>query len=613
MKSDKNNKILEKNRKILSWVNKVCPSYLPLMLLEEVIQAGRMFLNLYISALVVDGIIAKELEKRLFSLAITLVVANMIAALIQWAIDKVLIVKRRRVENGITVAMAKKSATMDYQVLENSATQDMVKRIEEGENYSGGINNYCSTVSNIFRYLISFVYAIFVLIPLFRAKITGNEKLFFANSIWANLLVIVAFGLIILLMYRLTVKLNKVQNQFFEAGVQNNRRFAYFTSYVTEYSRGKGVRIFDMYPMIHKKKKEYEDFERDLWKNETYEYIRLNRFEQVASVLCQILCYGYVGIKVIGGAITIGEMTLYVGVILNLYSYITSGMNIISWLMLVSQYLCNYVEYLELPNEKYDGTLPVEKRLDNEYELEFCDVSFHYPNNEDMILSHVNAKIHVGRKMAIVGKNGSGKSTFIKLLCRLYDPTEGKILLNGIDIRKYDYDEYRNLFGVVFQDFQLFSFSVAQNVAASVEYDEERVWSCLEQAGLKKRVEEMEKGIETVIYKQDDEGVEISGGEAQKLAIARALYRNAPVVILDEPTAALDPMAELEVYEKFDEMVEDKTAIYISHRMSSCRFCKNILVFDEGQIVQMGSHEELVQDEEGLYAELWNAQAQYYI
>ena len=280
---------------------------------------------------------------------------------------------------------------------------------------------------------------------------------------------------------------------------------------------------------------------------------------------------------------------------------------------MVSQYLCNYVEYLELPNEKYDGTLPVEKRLDNEYELEFRNVSFHYPNSKEMVLFNVNAKIHVGRKMAIVGKNGSGKSTFIKLLCRLYDPTEGEILLNGIDIRKYDYDEYRNLFGVVFQDFQLFSFSVAQNVAASVEYDEARVWSCLEQAGLKERVEEMEKGIETIIYKQEDEGVEISGGEAQKLAIARALYRNAPVVILDEPTAALDPMAELEVYEKFDEMVEDKTAIYISHRMSSCRFCKNILVFDEGQIVQMGSHEDLVQNEDGLYAKLWNAQAQYYV
>lgn len=609
----KTNGMLEKNKKILGWVHKVCPSYLPLMLLEEAIQAGRLFLNLTISALVVDGIVAKDSEEKLVKLALVLVVANMLAALIQWGIDKVLIVKRRRVENGITVAMAKKSITMDYQVLENSATQDMVKRIEEGENYSGGINNYCAIISNVFRYIISFIYAIFVLVPLFLAKVERDTELTFVNSIWVNIIVIVAFVLIVVCVYRLTIRLNKRQNEYFEEGVQSNRRFGYFSSYINDYAKGKSVRIFQMFPLISEKRHEYELLVRDIGSRQAREFIKINSFEQVISFLCQILCYGYVGMKAIGGAITIGEMTLYVGVIINLYSYVTSGMSIVSFVLLISQYLCNYVEYLELPNEKYDGTIPVEKRMDNEYELEFRDVSFHYPNSKEMVLSHVNAKIHVGKKMAIVGKNGSGKSTFIKLLCRLYDPTEGEILLNGIDIRKYDYDEYRNLFGVVFQDFRLFSFSVAQNVAAGVEYDEARVWQCLEQAGLRERVEEMEKGIETVIYKQGDEGVEISGGEAQKLAIARALYRNAPVVILDEPTAALDPMAELEVYEKFDEMVEDKTAIYISHRMSSCRFCKNILVFDDGQIVQMGSHEKLVQDSDGLYAKLWNAQAQYYV
>ena len=264
-----------------------------------------------------------------------------------------------------------------------------------------------------------------------------------------------------------------------------------------------------------------------------------------------------------------------------------------------------------MPNEKYDGTLPIEKRLDNDYELEFKNVSFHYPNNDDLVLKNITAKIHVGRKMAIVGRNGSGKSTFIKLLCRLYDPTEGEILLNGIDIKKYDYDEYRRIFGVVFQDFQLFSFSVAQNVAAGNNYDREKVREALGQAGLRERVEGMENGIETVIYKQEDEGVEISGGEAQKIAIARALYKDAPVVILDEPTAALDPVSELEIYERFDGMVKEKTAIYISHRMSSCRFCENILVFEGGNIVQMGSHQDLA-GQDGLYASLWRAQAQYY-
>lgn len=520
---EKTKGIIEKNKKIMKWVHKVCPSYLPLMLLEEAIKAGRVLLNLIISANVIDGIVAGSPEKKLITLVLILVTINMLAALLQWAIDKVLIVKRCRVSDGITVAMAEKSATMDYQVLENSATQDMLKRIEEGENYSGGINGYCANIANVFRYAISFIYAVVILVPLFRAKVEESLSFSLVNSIWANLIVIAAFIFIVFRMYRLTVKLNKMQNHYFEAGIQNNRKFGYFSSYINDYARGKSVRIFNMYPLIRKKSNEYANREKTLFSEQTHAFIKLNSKQQIAALFCWLLSYGYVGLKVIGGAITIGEMTLYVGIILNLYEYIVSGMSIISWLTLISQYLCNYVEYLELPNEKYDGTLPVEKRLDNEYELEFRDVSFHYPNSKDMVLSHVNAKIHVGKKMAIVGKNGSGKSTFIKLLCRLYDPTEGEILLNGIDIRKYDYDEYRNLFGVVFQDFQLFSFSVAQNVAASVEYDEERVWKCLEQAGLKERVKEMEKGIETVIYKQDDEGVEISGGEAQKLAIARAL------------------------------------------------------------------------------------------
>ena len=223
----------------------------------------------------------------------------------------------------------------------------------------------------------------------------------------------------------------------------------------------------------------------------------------------------------------------------------------------------------------------------------------------------MNQKIKIGTKTAIVGKNGAGKTTFIKLLCRLYEPTEGQILLNGIDIRYYDYKDYADLFAVVFQDFNLFSFSIAENVASNGSYDEARVIDCLNRAGFADRLAKLENGIKSNIYQQEEGGVEISGGEAQKIAIARALYKDAPLVILDEPTSALDPVSEYEIYKKFDEMVEDKTSIYISHRMSSCRFCDNILVFDDGQIVEHGTHDELV-EANGLYADLWNAQAQYY-
>ena len=609
--------IWQKNAKIIKWIHKECASYLPLMLLEEAIRTVRLYLNIWVSAQVVDRIVAGHSQEEITHLAFFLVMLSCVLALLQWGIDKVLIVMRRRVENGWKVSMARKSLTMDYQVLENGKTQDIVKQIEEGENYAGGINGYCQNLAWVSKCVLVVIYSVFALIPLFRAQVlpeSGLKKTLadVLNSGWIGAMVIVMFGVMVIYLYKLMKRITEVQNRNFECAIPNNRRFFYFKSYIMDYAKGKSVRIYNMLPLVMQKVKEVAENNRRLWDGEVQQLRRINVRHKGLFSICLLLAYLYVGLKVLGGAVSIGELAFYVGIIMNLFECISNTMDIVSFMMLKSEYLFNYVEYLDLPNEKYDGTLPVEKRLDNEYELEFRNVSFHYPNSEEMVLDHVNAKIHVGRKMAIVGPNGCGKSTFIKLLCRLYDPTEGEILLNGIDIRKYDYDEYRNLFGVVFQDFQLFAFSVAQNVAAGTDYDVDRVWSCLEQAGLKKRVTEWEKGMETAIYKQDDEGVEISGGEAQKLAIARALYRDAPVVILDEPTAALDPIAELEIYEKFNELVEDKTAIFISHRMSSCRFCKNILVFDGGQIVQMGSHEQLLENKEGLYTQLWNAQAQYY-
>lgn len=225
--------------------------------------------------------------------------------------------------------------------------------------------------------------------------------------------------------------------------------------------------------------------------------------------------------------------------------------------------------------------MTTEKRADRQYDVEFRDVSFRYPNaTEDAwALRHINLKFKVGSRLAVVGMNGSGKTTFIKLLCRLYDPTEGQILLNGIDIRKYRYDEYMRIFAVVFQDFRLFALPLGQNVAAGAHYGSERVMDCLSKADFGDRLKTLPDGLDTPLYKElDKNGVEVSGGEAQKIAIAG-----------------------------------DKTAVYISHRLSSCKFCDDIAVFDHGAIVQYGTHDQLVADENGKYYELWHAQAQYYV
>ena len=271
-----------------------------------------------------------------------------------------------------------------------------------------------------------------------------------------------------------------------------------------------------------------------------------------------------------------------------------------------------YLAYLDLKDVKKKGTIPVEKRRDGKFLIEFRNVSFRYPGTEKYVLKGMNVTLEIGERMALVGPNGSGKTTFIKLLCRLYDPTEGSILLNGVDIRKYDYQEYMQLFSVVFQDFQIFPFALGEYVAGSGQVERERAMDAIRRGGLEELLGKMPEGLNTMLNRDfSDQGVEISGGEAQKLAMARAIYKNAPFVILDEPTAALDPVAENEIYTRFHEIIGSKTALFISHRLSACRFSKEILVFENGNIIERGSHEEL-SEKPGLYRQMWQAQARYY-
>lgn len=331
------------------------------------------------------------------------------------------------------------------------------------------------------------------------------------------------------------------------------------------------------------------------------------------SVVLTGVVYLFVCLKAWAGAFGVGSVTQYVGAISSLFLGISDLLEQFGTMQANSEFLKTAFEFLDIPNKMYQGSLTTEKRSDRQYEVEFQDVSFQYPGTEIWALRHVSMKFKVGERLAVVGMNGSGKTTFIKLLCRLYDPTEGKILLNGIDIRKYKYEDYINIFSVVFQDFKLMALTLGENVAGSKQYDREAVTLSLKNAGFADRMERMPKGLETYLYKDlEKDGVEVSGGEAQKIAIARALYKDAPFIILDEPTAALDPIAEAEIYSKFNEIVGDKTAIYISHRLSSCKFCDEIAVFHNGSVVQQGTHESLVADESGKYYELWNAQAQYY-
>ncbi len=244
----------------------------------------------------------------------------------------------------------------------------------------------------------------------------------------------------------------------------------------------------------------------------------------------------------------------------------------------------------------------------------FHNVSFKYPDTDVYVLKNISIEIRSSEKVAIVGMNGSGKTTFVKLLCRLYDPCEGYITLNGINIREYEYEEYQKFFGIIFQDFQLFSFSLVENIACSECYNSEKVFKSLHKVGFYNKRNKGENGdLNMTLFKDINEnGVQISGGEGQKIAIARALYKEPSMYIMDEPTASLDPKSEYEIYSQMDDIVTKKGVIYISHRMASCRFSDIIYVIDKGRIIQKGNHNELMRENIGKYTELWNAQAKHY-
>ena len=376
------------------------------------------------------------------------------------------------------------------------------------------------------------------------------------------------------------------------------------------YKEGKDIRIYRAKPLVMGALRETE---RDhMVDGESRLQGRAGALDGIISGLLMGGSYIFIVLRALQGALSAGSVVLFASSIYQLCESLKLLARSRSEIFRNARRMESSLDYLELPGLLRDGPLSA-GQTEEAVDIEFRDVTFCYPGSRTPALSHVSMHLRPGEKIAVVGRNGSGKTTMIKLLCRLYDPQKGRILMNGKDIREYRYEEYLRMFSVVFQDFFLLALPLGENVAGAVEYDEERVRECLAKAGFGPRLARMEKGLQTSLYRiLAEDGVEISGGEAQKIALARALYKNAPMVILDEPTAALDPISEYEVYSGFRNLIGNRTALFISHRLSSCRFCDRILVFRDGQLVQEGTHEELLRDSRGLYSRMWEAQAQYY-
>lgn len=504
---------------------------------------------------------------------------------------------------------------MDYELVERSDIHDMRNTINQAENTGGiGLFLLLNETKNYFQQIFSLLISVVFLWSLFTSTSQTTSIAFNADSPW----IFIVFGVALVLFTVLSIKINEqtqetIMKLLLQGGMWINNAGEFFISQLMDYNSGKEIRLYKQQPIYQHNMRRMYDYTKSTLSKIAQSQNRTIVMVQVMSYLLLVSCYFWLVVKAMNGAITPGSIVQYAGAFTlfirefpNLLSSIQALINNVEGLKML-------FEFLNLKSNRHEGSLPVEKRLDNEYTLEVRDVSFSYPGSNELVLENVNLRFEISEKMAIVGMNGSGKTTLIKLICRLYDPTAGVILLNGIDIKKYDYQEYLRLLSVVFQDFHLYAFKLGSNVAASDDINEEETVAALKKVGFSKRLSTLSKQLDTYLYKNYDEsGIEFSGGEAQKIAMARSVYKAAPIVILDEPTAALDPLSEYEIYENFSEVIGNRTAIYISHRLSSCRFCDRIAVLDQGKLIQLGSHDELVEVKDGKYYELWNAQAQYY-
>ncbi len=588
----------------------------PTIFLANAISALTPYVVIYLSALILNELSSYRRPEYLWKLVILTVGVSGGLSLISAILRHVRNKEYEVFQVNYRKLFVDKAFEMDYQDISDQETFDLRSKIQQAENWAGwGFECVMRVFLGLTRSVTGIIGALALTVSLFFIKVPAtNQKLQFLNN---PIFMLLFFGFLIglsLIAGKLAGYVYKCYANSAEEATLGNRIYSYF-GFFNSAKRDVDIRMYEQGRIMNY----YFLKENAFTINGPLAKLARGRGGVCASVAqaCSAVLTGgvylFTCLKAIAGAFGIGSITRYVGAATQFSLYMTDLIGSISNIKNNVPFLENCFTYLDMPNRMYKGSLTTEKRADRNYDVEFKDVSFKYPGTDAWALRHISIKFKVGKRLAVVGENGSGKTTFIKLLCRLYDPQEGEILLNGIDIKKYDYKDYMDIFSVVFQDFELLSQPLADNIAGNKDYDAKRVMKVLEDVGFTERLATMPNGIETLLYSEYiKEGVNLSGGEEQKVAIARALYKDAPFLILDEPTAALDPIAEADIYSHLNTIVDDRTAVYISHRLSSCRFCDEILVFDKGAIVERGTHEGLLENVKGKYYELWNAQARHY-
>ncbi len=584
---------------ILKRFRKYRPSLIFFIITGAAAAASMSYIWSFIGKLVIDMIQASAGGGEIMPL-VKLVAATTAAELFIMWLNTVSTVKTGLGFTYVRLMIIKeriaKTLDMDYEALE---TPEMLDRLQKAKRATAGdwqgVQGMMTYMQVLFTQIISIIIAIIIM--------TSFDPLI--------ILVIAVLSYIQFLYFEHIRKKDK--KEMWDAMMPHWRKLEYMENVTTDFSYAKDIRLFGMKKFLAQKQKDVYDEELRHWIKSRQYWIYNSIFSHGISLVRQLIITGWLVYSVIAKDLSIGNFTLYLAGAGAFSNAINEVLSALSALRERSAHTDDYRSFMDIPGDSGKDTIPVPKA--DKYVFTFENVSFKYKGQEKYALRNLNITIAAGEKLAVVGLNGAGKSTFIKLLLRLYDVTEGRILMNGTDIRRFDRAEYYRLFSPAFQDVTVFAFPMAENVSMSPpdETDKNKAEKCVREAGLGDKMDKLEKGIDTELLKVlYDDGVDLSGGEKQKLALARALYKGSDIIVLDEPTAALDALAEYRLYKSFNGLVGNRTAVYISHRLSSTRFCDRVAMFKDGEMTETGTHEELMA-KNGDYAEMFRVQAQYYV
>lgn len=576
---------------------KVSPAYVLLILLNGLIGGGKIILNMVLPMFLIDELTGGRDVKKLILFGACIVANNVIMTFITDSLQKYRDVKDEWVQNVMVEKLGERIMNLEYSYLENTYYLDLKERAIFAVQNQSAIVAIITLIANTVQGVITLAGLMVILFTLGPVLMTAIA----IGVVLMILIVKAASGTMVALMNRI---------------IPINRIFGYYAGVAADKPAQKDLRLYHMDKLVTEKIRQSNETTCDEFDVANRKMGLANGANGVITEFISAFTYGYVGIRTIsdmfGSRITLGSLTMYVSSAITFSSTIIQfGENLIG-LWQNSQFLVPYQEFMALKEETIeDGGVPMDDTVET---LEFRNVSFTYPKAEKPVLKNVSFAVKKGEKISIVGLNGAGKSTLVKLICRMYKADSGEILVNGRDIYDYDYLSYMNVISAVFQDYKLFNFTIEENISCRESgADESRVNYLIDEVGMREKIDTLPEGIHSRFGKEyDEEGVELSGGQGQKIAIARALYKKASMVILDEPASALDPIAEAEIYEKFNSLVEDKTAIYISHRMSSSVFCDRILIIDGGTVSDFDTHENLMKKTDSLYYKLFTSQAENY-